>query len=84
LYRLLTALSKESSVEDENFESSPLKLSTDGPSGPPLDLEATESQKLFNEIIFIYFIPFEIWYIRTIIDKVGKFRDIHGFPCSIF
>jgi hypothetical protein len=38
---------------------------------PPLDLEDTGSQKLFDKIIHLYFIPFEIWYIRTIMDKAS-------------
>lgn len=78
------SLSKEPSTEDENLENAPLELSTDGSPVPPLDLEATDSQKLFNEIIFTYFIPFEIWYTRTTVDKVGEFRSVHGFPYSNF
>ncbi|KAF9451228.1 COG4-domain-containing protein, partial [Macrolepiota fuliginosa MF-IS2] len=39
---------------------------------PPLDLEQTGSQKLFNNIVATYFMPLEIWYTRTIIDKAHR------------
>ena len=33
-------------------------------------LDATSSQKEFEDLLSSYYIPMEIWYIRTIIDKV--------------
>lgn len=44
------------------------------PSGSP-DLkmiEGTASHELFEELVTAYYIPFEVWYTRTIIDKVGE------------
>ncbi|KAL9714885.1 Golgi transport complex subunit 4 [Leucoagaricus gongylophorus] len=80
--RFLLDSSSEPSTEDENLENAPLELSTDGSPVPPLDLEATDSQKLFNEIIFTYFIPFEIWYTRTTVDKANRMSspDVSQIP----
>lgn len=36
------------------------------------DLEQTGSQKLFDNITTTYFVPLEIWYTRTIIDKAHR------------
>lgn len=44
--------------------------------GPPLPmgtvvlLDATSSQREFEDLLSSCYIPMEIWYIRTIIDKV--------------
>lgn len=37
---------------------------------------STESNKLFEHLTTVYYIPMEIWYTRTIIDKV------HSFFCA--
>ena len=34
-------------------------------------LDNTASQKLFDQLISTYYIPMEVWYTRTIMDKVG-------------
>lgn len=40
-----------------------------------LQLEETSSEKLFQHTIFTYFVPLEIWYTRTIVDKAGGFQS---------
>jgi hypothetical protein len=63
---------KEDKEEDKEKEDAPVNPSAADQTSPLLDLEKTGSQKLFNDIILTYFIPLEIWYTRTIIDKVGN------------
>lgn len=61
-------------IENNTADETPARTTSDEQqNGPPLDLEQTGSQKIFNSIIVTYFIPLEIWYTRTIIDKVGQF-----------
>ncbi len=35
-----------------------------------LSLESTKSHHLFEDLLTTYYIPMEMWYTRTIIDKV--------------
>lgn len=37
-----------------------------------LELNQTDSESLFNNIVLTYFIPLETWYTRTIVDKVSR------------
>ena len=34
-------------------------------------VDASASRKLFEHILDTYYVPLELWYTRTIIDKVG-------------
>ena len=34
-------------------------------------IEATTSHKLFENLLMTYYVPMEIWYTRTVIDKVS-------------
>lgn len=43
--------------------------------GSSLRLEQTNSEKLFQHTIFTYFVPLEIWYTRTIVDKASEFTS---------
>ncbi|KXN87736.1 Conserved oligomeric Golgi complex subunit 4 [Leucoagaricus sp. SymC.cos] len=58
--------------EGKDVEGAPAKPPLEDQSKSSLDLEKTGSQKLFNDIILTYFIPFEIWYTRTIVDKAHR------------
>lgn len=36
-------------------------------------MSETASQLLFDQLVTTYYLPMEIWYTRTIIDKVSDF-----------
>ena len=47
----------------------------EGPSAPKIPeefqiIEASQSRELFRGLLEIYYLPLEIWYTRSIIDKV--------------
>ncbi|KAK0197415.1 COG4 transport protein-domain-containing protein [Armillaria mellea] len=39
---------------------------------PKLSLESTKSHRLFEDLLTTYYIPMEMWYTRTIIDKAHR------------
>jgi hypothetical protein len=71
---------KESTLPDEagsnNVEGGSEQTKTSSRvEGSSLQLEQTNSEKLFQHIIFTYFVPLEIWYTRTIVDKASGFMS---------
>lgn len=64
---MLSRLQKESTEELENLTSQHL---------PETRLiDNTSSNGVFEDLVTAYYIPLEIWYTRTIIDKVFFFRN---------
>lgn len=43
---------------------------------PPLFMESTTSHGLFEQLLATYYIPMEIWYTRTVIDKVSEPKEL--------
>ena len=39
-------------------------------------VEASASRRLFEKTLNTYYIPLEVWYMRTIIDKVCLWRHV--------
>lgn len=43
-------------------------------------MSETSSQALFDQLVTTYYLPMELWYTRTIIDKVsGSYRGSNSF-----
>ncbi len=61
---LLICLLQESDEDAKNAEKLEPDITT-----------TTMSEKLFKEVIDKYYTPLEIWYTRTIIDKVLQFTE---------
>ncbi|KAH0584194.1 hypothetical protein H2248_009749 [Termitomyces sp. 'cryptogamus'] len=47
-------------------------------------IDSTESRRLFSRLTTTYYIPLEVWYIRTTIDKAHRLStiDTSQLPCS--
>lgn len=54
----------------EEHEEHPAKVDTVLEDAPELPLDSTTSQQAFDDMLVKYYIPLEVWYVRTIIDKV--------------
>ena len=46
------------------------KSNIDPQAGVPHPIENAASRQLFDELLNTYYVPMEVWYARTIIDKV--------------
>ncbi|KAF5324851.1 hypothetical protein D9611_004444 [Ephemerocybe angulata] len=62
------ALTEEHSGESEEGENK----KTESPVQGTTLVDETASNKLFEELVTMYFIPFQVWYTRTIIDKAHR------------
>lgn len=56
------------SFEEHEEQSTEVEATTD--SARELPLDSTASQKVFDDMLVKYYIPLEVWYLRTIISKV--------------
>lgn len=65
---IMEALTDDSSSEGEAESEEKDALSTQ----EPTIVDNTEAQQLFEELVTMYFIPFQVWYTRTIIDKAHR------------
>lgn len=45
-----------------------------------LFIESTPSHRLFEDLLTTYYLPFEVWYMRTIIDKVSSLNLLFVIP----
>lgn len=81
-FNLLTSLQEDSATDSDSGTpraespvepAAPPPKPEDSPPAPPEELqslEATASRQLIEELLSTYYTPLEVWYTRTIIDKV--------------
>ncbi|KAK0441157.1 COG4 transport protein-domain-containing protein [Desarmillaria tabescens] len=60
----------ESMTEDSSSESTEAPVET-----PTLSLDSTKSHHLFEDLLTTYYIPMEMWYTRTIMDKAHRLSN---------
>ncbi|KAK0483336.1 COG4 transport protein-domain-containing protein [Armillaria novae-zelandiae] len=66
-WNLFRKFLSESMTEDSSSESAEVAMET-----PKLSLESTKSHHLFEDLLTTYYIPMEMWYTRTIMDKAHR------------
>ncbi|KAG6833211.1 hypothetical protein H0H87_010274 [Tephrocybe sp. NHM501043] len=80
---LLESLADDMPHSAHSDDHNPQKGSVDTPRIPlPHDttyIDSTESRQLFSSLVATYYIPLEVWYTRTSIDKVPA-NILHSIP----
>ncbi|KAJ7046514.1 COG4 transport protein-domain-containing protein [Mycena alexandri] len=71
-WNLFKKFLSESLRESRDDTVDPTQPPSDGPSPEVSILEATASQQLFEDVLTSRYIPLEIWYTRTTIDKAHR------------
>ncbi|TFK26371.1 COG4-domain-containing protein [Coprinopsis marcescibilis] len=71
---LLEALSDDSDSATEDGEEEKKEQEMDEKAAPPDTslMDQTACQALFEELVTQYYIPFDVWYTRTVIDKAHR------------
>lgn len=65
-------------IKDDSGDDDP-SANAEAPSREPetaFSLDSTQSHHLFEELTTSYYVPLEVWYIRTSIDKVNLLNPI--------
>ncbi|OCH95231.1 COG4-domain-containing protein [Obba rivulosa] len=62
--------------EPDSTEASQHPLASTKPTAEAIEvLEKSSSQKLFDDILTTYYVPLEVWYARTIIDRAHRLSN---------
>lgn len=62
---------QDDELADSADPSTPSEAETPAPPTDIFSLDSTVSYRLFEELLVTYYIPLELWYTRTTIDKVN-------------